>query len=158
MNLNYLKWIKVVTPSQEWKHHWALSPDEVEDPERDDQIIHHNGLTIVPLGFKHTGAEKLQSGDLMLLTQRAKITHIVEILDNQPYKRDDWFYRYIKIVWWKPDIDWNELPHRKTVLGFDIPIQKGIPYELTSFQAFHERWDAQGGLEAFRVQLTQQIT
>jgi transcriptional regulator with XRE-family HTH domain len=157
MNLSRLKWIKVVTPPfpKEWKHKWALSPDELKDPELlagpNEKIIQQNGLTIVPLGFKQKGSEKLESGDLMALTQRGKITHIVEILDEQPYEKGGWFNRYVKIVWWKPEIkDWEELPSRETILGFNIHIFDGIPHEFTAFQSFHEEWDEKGGLEAFR--------
>ncbi|MEO0457452.1 MAG: hypothetical protein AAF152_12860 [Cyanobacteria bacterium P01_A01_bin.114] len=155
MNLDRLKWVKVITPPEDWPHDWALSPDAIADQE--DPVIQKNGLTILPLGFKHEGSEKLESGDLMALTQHAKITHIVEILDDQPYEQGGWFHRYIKIVWWKPGTEWNRLPHREKVLGFDIPIQKGIPYEFTSFQAFRNRWGSQGGIGAFREHLAKQL-
>ena len=156
MNLSRLKWIKVVTPGNDWPHYWALSPNEIA--EYKDPIIRQNGLTIVPLGFRQEGAEKLKSGDLMALTQHAKITHIVEVLDDQPYEQGGWFHRYVKIVWWKPDMDWHELPRREDVLGFAVQIQQGIPCEFTAFRAFHERWDNQGGLDAFRVYLAKQLT
>jgi hypothetical protein len=140
MNLSRLKWVKVVTPPKDWKHRWALSLPEIADISKNEPVIQRNGLTIVPLGFKHEGAEKLESGDLMALTQHAKITHVVEILDEQPYKKGEWFNRYVKIIWWKPEMNWDELPHREDVLGFDIPIQKGVPYEFaTSFHAFRDR-------------------
>ncbi|NJN22222.1 MAG: hypothetical protein HC812_14870 [Leptolyngbya sp. RL_3_1] len=157
MNLSRLKWVKVVTPPKDWPYDWALSPDEIAHTQKSAQVIQHNGLTIVPLGFKHEGSEKLEAGDLMALTQYAKITHIVEILDNQPYETGGWFHRYVKLVWWKPDMDWHRLPHREDVLGFDIPIQKGIPYEFTSFEAFHQAWDNKGGLDAFQAYLTEQL-
>ncbi len=157
MNLSRLKWVKVVTPPKDWPHHWALSLDEIADLRKNEPVIQNNGLTIVPLGFKHEGSEKLESGDLMALTQHAKITHIVEILDNQPYEKGGWFHRYVKIVWWQPDKNWDELPHREDVLGFDISIQKGIPYEFTSFQSFCDRWDEKGGLDAFQKHLTKQL-
>lgn len=157
MNLSRLKWVKVVTPPKDWKHYWAVSPSEIKDAS--DPVIHHNGLTIVPLGFKHEGAEKLESGDLMALTQHAKITHIVEILDEQPYEKGGWFHRYVKIIWWKPEMNWDKLPHRKKVLGFDVPIQKGVPYEFaTSFDAFRERWGNQGGLAAFQEHVAEQLS
>lgn len=158
MNLTRLKWIKVVTPADDWKHRWALSPDEIEDQKRTDQVIDHNGLTIVPLGFKHEGSEKLTTGDLMALTQRAKLTHIVEILDDHPYEKGGWFHRYVKLTWWKPEMsNWDDLPHREKVLGFDPQIQKGIPYEFTAFQAFQDLWGQQGGMEAFRAHLAEQL-
>jgi transcriptional regulator with XRE-family HTH domain len=157
MNLSRLKWVKVVTPPKDWKHDWALSPPEIaEHPS--GVAIHRHGLTVAPLGFKHEGSEILKSGDLMALTQYAKITHIVEIIDEKPYEEGGWFNRYVKIVWWKPEMDWNELPHREDVLGFDIPIQKGVPYEFTSFEAFRERWSNKGGLTAFQEYVGKQLT
>ncbi|MGB3491698.1 MAG: hypothetical protein WBA57_03145 [Elainellaceae cyanobacterium] len=155
MNLDRLNWVKVVTPPKDWKHYWALSLNELQDPELSraphSRIISQNGLTIVPLGFKSKeGADKLEAGDLMALTQHAKITHIVEVMDDQPYEHGDWCNRYVKIVWWKPNMDWHKLLHREYVLGFDTNVQQGIPYPFTSFKAFHDRWDEHGGIEAFR--------
>lgn len=156
MDLSRLNWIKVVTPAKDWPHHWALSPAEIAESK--EPTIQQNGLTIIPLGFKQEGAEKLQSGDLVVLTQHAKVTHVVEVMDDQPYQKGEWFHRYIKIVWWNPEMDWNELPHREDVLGFDPKPQGGNPLRLDAFKAFHERWDNQGGLDAFRQYLARQLT
>ena len=155
MDLSRLKWVKVVTPAEDWPHHWALSPAEIA--EYREPVLQANGLTIVPLGFKHEGSEKLATGDQMLLTQRAKITHVVEILDDQPYEAGGWFHRYVKIVWWQPKMDWNEYPRREDILGFDPNIQKGIPFALTSFKAFNDRWGEAGGLQAFQNHLANQL-
>lgn len=156
MDLSRLNWIKVVTPSNDWPHHWALSPGEISESK--EPTIQNNGLTIVPLGFKAGKADVLKSGDLMLLTQHAKITHVVEVLDEQPYEKGGWSHRYVKINWWQPDLaDWYKLPHREDVLGFDISIYKGIPYKFTSFETFRERWDSQGGLDGFREYLAKQL-
>lgn len=153
MNLTRLKWIKVVTPADGWNCKWALSPEEINDQKQTDQVIDHDGLTIVPLGFKQNGSERLASGDLMALTQRAKLTHIVEILDERPYEKGGWFHRYVKLIWWKPKLNWDNLPHREQVLGYNLQIFKGIPYEFTAFQAFQDVWGRQGGMEAFRAHL-----
>ncbi|WP_169617704.1 helix-turn-helix transcriptional regulator [Nodosilinea sp. P-1105] len=156
MDLSRLNWIKVVTPGKDWPHYWALSPKEIS--ESNEPIIQSNGLTILPLGFKSGGADVLKSGDLMLLTQHARITHVVEVLDEQPYEKGGWSHRYVKINWWQPNLaDWHELPRREDVLGFDISIQKGIPYEFRSFETFRKRWDSQGGLDGFREHLTKQL-
>lgn len=158
MELARLQWIKVVTPPADWEHKWALSPDEIEDQKKTEQVIDHNGLTIVPLGFKHEAAKNLAAGDLMALTQHAKLTHIVEVLDDQPYEKGGWFNRYVKLTWWKPKMDWDTLPHRKEVLGFDPQIQQGVPYKFTAFKAFQDAWDTQGGMEAFQTHLAKQLT
>jgi transcriptional regulator with XRE-family HTH domain len=157
MDLSRLKWVKNVKPADNWPHYWALSPAEIAEYKQ--PILQANGLTIVPLGFKHEGSERLATGDQMLLTQRAKITHIVEILDDQPYEDGGWFNRYVKIVWWQPNRDWHEYPHRKDILGFDTKVRQGIPYELpSSFEkAFNDRWGEAGGLQAFQNHLANQL-
>lgn len=158
MNLSRLKWIKVVTPPQEVGYRWAYSPDHIKNMSQENQTIHHNGLTIFPVGFKREGLTKLNAGDLIALTQHAKITHIVEILDDQPYEEGGWFHRFVKVVWWKPDIDWDLLPHRKYILGFDVQVQQSIPYEFTtSFSAFKEFWGEKGGLDAFQADVAEQL-
>lgn len=156
MNLSRLNWIKVVTPDKDWPYRWALSPDEINASE--EQIIQKNGLTILPLGFKSGGADVLEAGDLMLLTQHSRITHVVEILDDQPYEKGGWLHRYVKIIWWQPNlVDWDELPRREDVLGFNVSIRKGIPYKFRSLDTFRERWDNQGGIDAFREYLAEQL-
>jgi len=119
-----------------------------------------NGLTIYPLGFKREDRqEDLKSGDLVALTQHAKITHIVEILDPNFYEEGSWFHRYVKIVWWKREMDWNILPHPSKLLGFDILIQKGNPYLFTSLKSFQERWgkDGESRLKNFQEYLAEQL-
>jgi hypothetical protein len=155
MDLSRLKWIKVVTPGKDWPHYWAISPNEIADCK--EPIIQQNGLEIVPLGFKQKGSEELKSGDLMVLTQHARITHVVEVVDSQYEDKGGWFQRYIKIVWWRPDMDWKDLPKSENVLGFNISIQNGIPYEFDSFASFRERWNNQGGLDAFQKYLAKQL-
>lgn len=164
MNLDRLKWIKVVTPEKEWIHYWAYLPIEIKDsmerkdPEkfRMDQTIYQNDLVIFPLGFKTQGSENLSSGDLVALTQHSKITHIVEVLGEQSYQTGDWYQRYVKVVWWVPDIDWGELPHREYILGFDPKPQKGIPYEIANSDTFKKRW-GEDGLEAFQSHVAEQL-
>jgi transcriptional regulator with XRE-family HTH domain len=157
MDLSRLKWIKVVTPGKDWEHPWALSPEEIKDCK--EPLIRQNNLTIVPLGFKQKGSEELKSGDLIVLTQHAKITHVVEVVDNQYEDKGGWFQRYIKIVWWKPNMDWKNLPNGENVLGFNISIQSGIPYEFNAFTAFKERWGGdKDGLDAFREYLAKQLS
>ena len=158
VDLARLKWIKVVTPPDDWKYRWALSPEAINDQKQTEQVINHNGLTIVPLGFKQKkGAEKLATGDLMALTQRAKLTHIVEIMDERPYEKGGWFHRYVKLSWWKPEINWDNLPPREKVLDCNLQIFQGIPYEFTAFQAFQDVWGRQGGMEAFQSHLADHL-
>ncbi|MGB2924540.1 MAG: helix-turn-helix transcriptional regulator [Limnothrix sp.] len=156
MNLDRLKWVKVVTAPSETSYKWAYSPEHFKV--WSDQIIYRNGLAIFPIGFKQEGSEKLMAGDLMALTQKAKITHIVEILDDQPYEEGGWYHRFVKVVWWLPDADWEKLPHREYIFGFDPNVQQGIPYEIEkSFKAFDEIWGDLGGLEIFQADVAEQL-
>jgi len=165
MDLSRLKWIKVITPGKDYQHHWAYCPEGITDMVRDygSKIIDSkNGLTIFPLGFKREERqEDLKSGDLIALTQYAKITHVVEILDSNPYEEGLWFHRYAKIVWWKREIDWNSdsLPHRSDILGFDISIFDGNPHLFTNFKSFQEKWGKDGdiSLKAFQQYLAKQL-
>lgn len=165
MDLSRLKWIKVVTPPHDWPYDWALSPDEIRDTKNVKKepklqyIYRQNRLTVVPLGFKTEKAADPAVGDLMVLTQHAKVTHIVEFLDDKPSGGREWYHRYVKVVWWQPDMkDWNDLPHRQEVLGCDILILEGSPYQFSAFKAFQERWDGRGGLDGFSKHLAQQLT
>ncbi|OKH13766.1 helix-turn-helix domain-containing protein [[Limnothrix rosea] IAM M-220] len=159
MDFSRLNWIKVVTPPKDYAYHWAYSLDEITKAMAGgafnqpgmDPAIHQakNEFTVFPLGFKDQGAEKPECGDLIVLTQRAKITHVVAVLDEAPYENGGWWNRYVKIVWWQPHLDWHkDLPHRSEILEFDVSVQKSIPYELEAFQSFHEVWDEKGGLKA----------
>jgi hypothetical protein len=132
MNPSNLKWLKVVTPDSEYKYRWAYCPEAIKEMGQGDEIIDSlHGLTIFPLGFKHKKASDPVAGDLILLTQYAKITHIVEVLDDKYYEKDSWFNRYVKIVWWKPEmLNWEDLPHRSKVLGFDVSVYDGNPHNL----------------------------
>lgn len=100
---------------------------------------------------------------MILLTQHAKITHIVEVLDDKPvekgsHEKGSWFHRYVKIVWWKPEMKWEDLPHRSDILGCDISVFDGNPHKLTSFKSFREKWrDCNSGLGNFQENLEKQF-
>ncbi|GAB4476817.1 MAG: hypothetical protein OHK0037_38610 [Elainellaceae cyanobacterium] len=141
MDLSRLKWVKVVTPPKDWRSHWAYNSAELAQMRNEQlEVINRNGVTIFPLGFKHEKADAPSVGDLMLLTQHAKITHLVEVLDKNSEQNGDWFGRYVKVIWWKPNMDWNNLPDRSEVLGFGLNIQRGIPFELGAFKEFNAKW------------------
>jgi hypothetical protein len=162
MNLSRLKWVKVVTPPSYWRSYWAYCRKEIEIIGQENPIIIDtpHDLTIFPLGFKSEKASQPNTGDMILLTQHAKITHIVEVLDDKHYEKGfhekgSWFNRYVKIVWWKPEMDdWKDLPHRD-ILGFDLSVFDGNPHLFTSFKSFREKWgDGNRGLEAFQEHLS----
>jgi transcriptional regulator with XRE-family HTH domain len=152
MDLSRLQWIKVVTPPTDYKSHWAYTHQEIEGMKKSDfQVISHDSTTIFPLGFRGKQSAHLDVGDLIVLKQHAKITHIVEVLDEQFFGTDEWSHRYVKIIWWKPDIDWDSLPHSKEVLGVDLTPMKGTPYLFDSFESFRNTWQGTDSLKEFQA-------
>lgn len=161
MDLSQLQWIKVVTPPADYKpSYWAYTSQEIENMKKlGNQVINHNTTTIFPLGFRGEQSVKIEAGDLIALTQHAKITHIVEVLDDQFFDAGEWSNRYVKIVWWKPDIDdWNSLPHRKDILGVDITPMSGTPYLFDSFESFRNRWQGTDALKNFQDFVSDELT
>jgi len=159
MELSRLQWIKVVTPPPDWQSKWAYSQAEIEAMKNpNNPVISRNGLVIFPLGFKDSKANNPLAGDLIALTQHAKITHVVEVLDEKPYEEGGWFNRYVKIIWWKPEMEWEALPHRKEVLGTDVPPQNGDPHLFTAFKTFKSKWgDDTEGMKAFQEHLAEKL-
>jgi transcriptional regulator with XRE-family HTH domain len=158
MNLSKLQWIKVVTPPPGWEGgYWAYNPEHLSAMQKDgDQIINQNGITIFSLGFKHETAARPKAGDLMLLAQHAKITHIVEILDEQPVQQGGWFGRYVKVNWWQPTVDWQTLPQKGEILGCDIDIFDGHPHRFDVFKKFQKAWENR--LDLFQAHVAEQLS
>ncbi|QQE63818.1 transcriptional regulator [Leptolyngbya sp. BL0902] len=159
MDLSRLQWIKVVTPPADYHSHWAYTPQEIEKMKNSgSQVINHGETTIFPLGFRGKQNVPLEVGDLIALKQHAKITHIVEVLDEQFFGTDEWSNRYVKIIWWKPDTDWASLPHAKEVLGVDLTPMKGTPYLFDSFKDFSSTWKGPDSLKEFQAFVLNQLS
>lgn len=93
----------------------------------------------------------------MLLLQKAKVTHLVEFLDDELYGEtsSEWgIYRVVKALWMPPeDLDWNKLRHQRDFFGFDYVVGDGAAHDLSAenqMQQFHQYWDAKGGLAVFQ--------
>jgi transcriptional regulator with XRE-family HTH domain len=151
MDLSRLQWIKAVTPPADWPSYWAYTSDEVEKMKQsNNQVITDNKITIFPLGFKGKQSTQMEAGDLIALTQHAKITHIVEVLDDQFFETGEWSNRYVKVVWWKPEVDWTSLPHREDILGVDVAPGNGNLFLFDSFESFRNRWQGTDALKKFQ--------
>lgn len=156
MNLSNLKWVKVVTPADDWRSCWAYTSQELAQMKKDGAaVVNNNGISIFPLGFRQDREDSPAIGDLILLTQHSKVTHIVEVLDEKPEQHGDWFNRYVKVIWWKPEMDWKTLPDRNQVLGFDLFIQGGIFYRFDAFKSFKAKWGE--SQDAFLEHLTAEL-
>ncbi|MGF1520758.1 MAG: GUN4 domain-containing protein [Leptolyngbyaceae cyanobacterium] len=105
--------------------------------------------------LKSRGAKSASKGDLMLLNQHARVTHVVEMLDNEVRESEVGYFRWVRIVWLPKQADWDQLPHQRKVLGFEPPrIGGGTTYSFTSpnFGKFRAAWDS---LEAFQIHIFQ---
>ena len=96
------------------------------------------------------GIKLASKGELMILNQQAKITHVVEMLDNDIRKNGAGYFRWVRIVWLPDEEDWSQLPHQRDVLGFEPPgFGGGTTYSFRSsnFGKFHAAWNS---IEAFQ--------
>lgn len=102
------------------------------------------------------GAKSASKGDLMLLNQHAKITHVVEMLDDDIRENKAGYFRWVRVVWMPDEKDWSQLPHQRNVLGFEPPtIGGGTAYSLANLSKFQETWNS---LEAFQQHVVQVLT
>jgi len=78
-------------------------------------------------------------GDLMLLIQQAKITHIVEILDDDIRENEVGYFRWVRAVWMPEKKDWAGLPDQEKILGFRIKksVAEGSSFANSDFVDFH---------------------
>jgi hypothetical protein len=83
-----------------------------------------------------------KTGDVMILHQRAKVTHLVEFLDEQVRETDSGYFRRVKVIWMPPQQDWYKLPHQKEILGFNPKYSDGNTHDLQSpnFITFRKAW------------------
>lgn len=94
------------------------------------------------------GSKSASKGDLMLLNQQAKITHVVEMLDDEVRKLPEGYFRWVRVVWMPDERDWYQLPHQRDVIGFEPPtIGGGTAYSLANLSKFQASWDR---LETFQ--------
>ena len=142
MDLSRLKWTKNVRPEQGWAYKPERgTPTAMELPEA--RLF---GLT---WKIDKDNAGKPKKGELILLHQYAKVTHIAEFLDNEVYDTGDnnWgIYRIVRAVWTPPlNQDWATLPHQDEMFGFDVFIMDGLAHNLDTpgkMAKFHEHWSS----------------
>lgn len=127
---------------------WAYSLDRMEKPES-------RTFELMWLAGSH-GVDQPKAEDLMILHQQAKVTHIVEFLDNQVRTTDAGSFRWVRAVW-IAEQDWNQLPHQKDVLGFNPRYADGNTHSFNSFNfsTFREAWSS---LEGFQQHVVQRLT
>jgi hypothetical protein len=155
VDLSRLKWTKNIKDPE---GRWAYQPYRgaavvMELPEARIFGLGWNGKD-------RDNAGKPRKGDLILLHQQAKVTHIVKFLDNEVYSTNspDWVYRVVRAVWTPPlGKDWATLPHQNEIFGFDVFIMDGLAHSLEEpgkMSKFHERWEK---LEDFQQHLATEL-
>jgi hypothetical protein len=99
------------------------------------------------------------------LVQLAKVTHIVELLDDTVYENTekDWgIYRVIKAVWMPLEkFDWVNLPHQKDIFGVEDLPPDGSVHDLSRtdrMYQFNQYWKDLGGLQGFQEHLSKLLT
>ncbi|MBW4674513.1 MAG: hypothetical protein KME52_10965 [Desmonostoc geniculatum HA4340-LM1] len=143
MDLSGLRWTKNINHKGNDKY-WAY-----QDIEQDLKRFHLNWRT-----EQKDNASKPNKGDLILLRQRAKVTHIVEILDNKPKQYEEntvtefSIYRLVQTIWITDD--WNFPPESNIVFGYHVHLQGGKVMKLETLPTFKKHWDSQGGLSEFQ--------
>lgn len=128
MNFNSLKWTKNINRED---GRWAYTHREI------------NSNLIFSLHWKkqsENNARKPQEKDLVILRQKACVTHIVELLNNTIYYDDHngWIYRLVKVIW-MADV-WSEPPLQTKVFGCKLNLQGGDVMKLTNIKAISNTW------------------
>ena len=102
------------------------------------------------------GVKSPSKGELMILNQRVKITHVVEMLDDDVREDTAGYFRWVQVVWMPDEEDWSQLPHQREVLGFEPPtFGGGTAYLLANLKGFQKKWK---NLEAFQKHVFQALT
>ncbi|MCA6510420.1 MAG: hypothetical protein ACK6BS_21230 [Pseudanabaena sp.] len=111
---------------------------------------------------------KPQEGDLILLRQRTKVTHLVMVLDDQireaPKSPTHKLIRRVQVLWMANEplntLDaqiWDNAPSQNDVFGFDIELQGGKAIELDHIKDLNETFKDQGGLTAFQNRVAEKL-
>ena len=104
------------------------------------------------------GVKSASKGDLMLLNQQAKITHIVEMLNDDVRETSAGYFRWVRVVWMPQEANWSKLPHQRDIIGFSPEpptIGGGTAYLLANLGKFQETWNS---LEVFQQHVFQILT
>jgi len=111
---------------------------------------------------------KPQEGDLILLRQRTKVTHLVMVLDDQirdaPKSPTHKLIRRVQVLWMANEplntLDaqiWDNAPSQNDVFGFDIELQGGKAIELDHIKDLNETFKDHGGLTAFQKRVAEKL-
>jgi hypothetical protein len=154
MDLSQLKWLKNVRPDQGWAY---SKLDEMPIPEARIFRLHWRSKD------DKANAQQPLKGDLIALVQSARVTHIVELLDNVVYENaeEDWgIYRVAQAVWMPNKVsDWLTLPHQNEIFGVEHLPQNGLVYKIPTEKILQsQHWKDLEGLQGFQEHLNKILT
>jgi len=137
MDITKLIWTKNVTPLYPTKEEkWAYPPQE--KPFR----LHWRNKNNQDI--KNAG-EQLKQGDIILLRQRGKVTHLVKLVDNDcnheesELKTEFNIYRLVELVWITDD--WDNAPSLNQVFASKIKFPRGGKVcRIENLKAYKEHW------------------
>ncbi|BBD69629.1 hypothetical protein NIES4072_30360 [Nostoc commune NIES-4072] len=138
MDLNGLIWTKNVKPLN--GQPWAYQNISTIDPGLKIFALHWRNLK----GRDKINANTPQEGELMILRQRSKVTHIVQMLNKQLYpdkNPGDEFniYRLVQVVWMTDN--WDNPPENDKLFDCLIHFPAfGKAIKLEKIRAFREHW------------------
>jgi len=131
---------------------WSYTLDHIRDMGGDDES------RVFEIYWRPTGrgAKSASKGDLMILNQHAKLTHVVEMLDDDVRENEAGYFRWVRVVWMPEVNDWSQLPHQKEILEFEPPtIGGGTAYTLANMSKLQTTWES---FEAFQKHVFQVLT
>ena len=116
---------------------------------------------------EETNCRKPQEGDLILLRQRTKVTHLVMTLDDQidnvPNPTHP-LIRRVQVLWMAneplntPDAQiWDNAPEQNDVFGLNVHLEGGSVMLLENIKALNETFKDQGGLAAFQKRVVEKL-
>lgn len=154
MDLSKLKWLKNVKPDQGWAYD---KPNEMPIIEARIFCLHWRRQE------DKANAQQPLKGELVALVQQARVTHIVELVDDVVYENaeKEWdIYRVVKAVWMPPEkFDWWKLPHQKEVFGVEHLPQNGLVHKVpTDGMLQSQHWKDLEGLQGFQQHLDKILT
>lgn len=156
MDLSQLKWLKNVKPNQGWAYDKL---NEMAIPEAKIFRLHWRSQDA------KANAQKPLKGDLIALVQLARLTHIVELLDNVVYENTEkeWgIYRVVQAVWMPNKVsDWSTLPSQKDIFGIEDLPPDGSVHDLSRedrMYQFNQHWKNLEGLQGFQEHLNKILT
>ncbi|BAT51289.1 hypothetical protein NOS3756_02120 [Nostoc sp. NIES-3756] len=140
MDITKLKWTKNVTPLYPRREiEWAYNQ------ERQTFKLHWRNKN----KQDEKNAKNPEEGDIILLRQRGKVTHLVKLLDNdfsrEPPDSISEFniYRDVEVVWITDN--WCNPPSIDKFFEPKIQFPRsGKVYRLENLKAYKQRWDKQG--------------